>query len=119
MVALGAGEAQIGDGIEIIGSDNLEFSDVTLSDNARAGVVVDGRTPELPESNTTVDFVNVEISGDGDRGFASQNGSASSSPNVVTPALQQADQMGGFLDVAAGLDSANIPAPEGIIDVDI
>jgi hypothetical protein len=119
MVALGAGEAQIGDGIEIIGSDDLEFSDVTLDNNERAGVVVDGRTPELPESDTTVDFVNVEISGDGDRGFASQNGTASSSPTVTTPALQQADELGGFLDVAAGLDAANIPAPDAIIDIDI
>jgi hypothetical protein len=119
MAALGAGEAEIGDGIELIGSNNLEFNDVTLNNNERAGVVVDGRTEELNESDTTVAFNNVEISGDGDRGFAEQNGTATSAPEVVTPALQQADAAGGFLDVAAGLDVTNLPDPEGYIDIDI
>jgi hypothetical protein len=119
MVALDAGQVEIGDGIEIVGSTDLEFSNVSLDNNARAGVVIDGRTTELSESDTQVAFNQVEISGDGDRGFQAQNGSPSSEPDVVSPGLQAADAVGGFLDVASAVDTANIPAPAEIIDVDI
>jgi hypothetical protein len=107
---------QIGDGIEIIGSDRLAFSDLSLNSNARAGVIVDSRD-NLQES-TEVSFSNVTIAGEGDRGFVEQFGAASSAPEVTSPDLQAADELGGDLDVAKDLESDNIPAPDDIIDIE-
>lgn len=115
---LETGMVQIGDAIEITYSDGLNFKDLVLDSNTRAGVVVDGRDEDGNTGHqTNVVFDNVKISGDGQRGFASQHGTASSAPEVITPALQDADAQGGILDVARGLGVDNLPAPDNIIDI--
>ena len=109
---------QIGDAIEITYSDELAFKDLVLDNNTRAGVVVDGRDADGNAGHqTNVVFENVKISGDGERGFATQHGTATSAPEVITPGLQDADLLGGELDVARGLGVGNVPAPDNIIDI--
>ena len=112
------GMVQIGDAIEITYSDELTFTDLVLDNNTRAGVVIDGRDEQGAAGHqTNVTFTNVKISGDGQRGFANQHGTTTSEPEVITPALQEADALGGILDVARGLGVGNVPAPDNIIDV--
>jgi hypothetical protein len=112
------GMVQIGDAVEIIYSDELTFTDLVLDNNSRAGVVVDGRDEQGTAGHQTdVSFSNVKISGDGERGFSDQNGGSTSAPEVITPELQDADALGGILDVARGLGVSNVPAPDNIIDV--
>jgi hypothetical protein len=112
------GMVQIGDAIEITYSDELTFTDLALDSNTRAGVVVDGRDEQGTAGHeTNVTFSNVKISGDGQRGFADQHGTSTSAPEVITPALQDADIQGGILDVARGLGVGNVPAPDNIIDI--
>ena len=115
---LETGMVQIGDAIEITYSDELAFKDLVLDNNTRAGVVVDGRDADGNAGHqTNVVFENVKISGDGERGFATQHGTATSAPEVITPGLQDADLLGGELDVARGLGVGNVPAPDNIIDI--
>ncbi|MFC1654818.1 hypothetical protein ACFL2F_03335 [Myxococcota bacterium] len=115
---LETGMVQIGDAIEITFSGELAFKDLVLDNNTRAGVVVDGRDEDGNTGHeTSVLFENVKISGDGERGFASQHGTATSAPEVITPALQDADALGGILDVARGLGVGNVPAPDNIIEI--
>jgi hypothetical protein len=112
------GMVQIGDGIEITYSDELTFTNLVLDNNTRAGVVVDGRDEQGATGHeTNVTFTNVTISGDGQRGSANQPGTSTSTPDVITPALQDADALGGILDVARGLGVGNIPSPDNIIDI--
>jgi hypothetical protein len=109
---------QIGDAIEITYSDELSFTNLVLDDNTRAGVVVDGRDEQGAAGHeTNVTFDNVTISGDGQRGFANQHGTTTSTPDVITPALQDADAQGGIVDVARGLGVGNVPAPDNIIEI--
>lgn len=111
-------KVEIGDGIEITYSDELTFANLVLDSNTRAGVVVDGRDEQGTAGHVTnVTFTNATISGDGQRGFANQHGTATSTPDVVTPALQDADAQGGILDVARGLGVGNIPSPDNIIEI--
>lgn len=110
----GTGEL-IGDGIEIIESDQGTFRDLIVQDNERAGVVVD--CGDLESSD--IQFDNVQISGEGDRGFVPQNGTVTTSPEVTTEALRQADELGGNLDTATEIQLEDIPAPDEIIEVDI
>jgi len=113
-----AGMVEIGDAIEITYSDELTFTNLVLDSNTRAGVVVDGRDDQGAAGHVTnVTFTNVTISGDGQRGFANQHGTTTSTPEVITPALQDADIQGGILDVARGLGVDNIPAPDNIIEI--
>jgi hypothetical protein len=108
------GDTQIGDAIEIFESDQLTFTDLTLDNNERAGIVLDGGTL----ATTNVTFTNVQISGEGDRGFVHQNTTPTSSPEVVTEALRQADLDGGPLDVATNFGIENLPSPKDIIEID-
>ena len=110
------GAVQVGDGIEVIGSDDLAFSSIRMNDNTRAGVVVDGR--ETAGGVTNVTFNDVEVDGVGDRGFVEQHGTASLAPDVVSETLIQADLLGGTLDVARQLDTEMVPAPDNIIEID-
>ncbi len=115
---LETGMVQIGDAIEITYSDDLTFKDLVLDNNTRAGVVVDGRDQDGNTGHeTNVLFDNVKISGDGERGFATQHGTSTSAPEVITTSLQEADILGGELDVARGLGVGNVPAPENIIEI--
>jgi hypothetical protein len=112
------GMVEIGDAIEITYSDELTFTNLVLDGNTRAGVVVDGRDEQGSAGHVTnVTFDNVTISGDGQRGFADQHGTATSTPDVVTQSLQDADALGGILDVARGLGVDNVPDPDNIIEI--
>jgi hypothetical protein len=115
---LETGMVQIGDAVEITYSDELTFKNLALDNNIRAGVVVDGRDGDgNPGHETNVLFENVKISGDGQRGYADQHGTTTSAPEVITPGLQDADALGGDLDVARGLGVDNVPAPDNIIEI--
>ncbi|MBW1807564.1 MAG: right-handed parallel beta-helix repeat-containing protein [Deltaproteobacteria bacterium] len=104
----------IGDGIEVIGSDDLEFSDLTVNNNQRAGIIIDAREGV---SEVQVTFVNVTIDGDGERGFSVQHGTVTTLPDVIDNTLRENDAAGEILDVVSPLETDRVPSPFNIIDI--
>ena len=103
------GLTDIGDAMEILKSDVLKFKDITLNNNERAGIVLDGdmdllnsNENELPKLNVT--FENVSIGGIGERGFSLQNAQIDMHPDVTSQALIDADTIGESLFVAKEID---------------
>jgi parallel beta helix pectate lyase-like protein len=104
----------IGDGIEVIGSNDLVFSDLTVNNNQRAGIIIDAREGV---SEVQVTFTNVTIDGGGERGFSAQHGTVTTMPEVLDNTLQENDAAGGILDVVSPLETDRVPSPFNIIDV--
>ena len=104
---------KIGDGIELLDTDDVIVKDVEIIDSERIGVLIDGN----PEAGNLQDdipllnivFENVKIDGVGERGFTEQRGRTTQGPDVIPDLLLEADARGGLLNAARPLPMANVP----------
>ena len=103
----------IGDGIEIIDSDNMVLKNLQIDNNERVGILLEGN-PDILENNDVwptlnITLENVRITGNGARGFVEQNARTGQGPEFISPNLVEADQIGGWLKVANSVDISKIP----------
>ena len=115
MIAFGTerGLDDIGDGIELLNTDDVKVKDVQIINSERIGVLVDGN-PELENLGDDIPlldviFENVTIDGVGDRGFSEQRGRSTQGPEVIPDILKEADLRGGLLNAAKPLPMENLP----------
>ena len=111
---------EIGDAVEIINSNKLILKNMIIDSNTRSGIFIEGNSAPVEGTENNISELNiqiedVEISGEGDRGFVIQNATIGKKPTVIGDQLIQADLAGGVLDVAKEVAVDSIPTTS-IID---